>query len=148
MMWGTYRHRKRSFHIPPNTSLHYLHPSIRIHIIDRFGTLKRGFGGGWRILDLLSGSHRSYARYTRVYGLLFISRHYTCEGKVNEERDVQAKARSYSNIHLSIASSTNTKSTSVKVWAICLNFGLNPFRAAKILLRLSGDILLPLGLGV
>jgi hypothetical protein len=66
----------------------------------------------------------------------------------DQERDVQAKARSYSNIHLSIASSTNTKSTSVKVWAICLNFGLNPLRAAKILLRLSGEILLPDGLGV
>jgi hypothetical protein len=73
----------------------------------------------------------------------------SCERKGERPgKDVQAKARSYSNIHLSIASSTKTKSTSVKVWAICLNFGLNPFRAAKIRLRLSGDILLPLGLGV
>jgi len=62
--------------------------------------------------------------------------------------NIQAKARSYSNIHLSIASSTKTRSTSVKVWAICLNFGLNPFKAANILRRLSGEILLPLGLGV
>jgi hypothetical protein len=84
-MWGTYQHRKRSCHIPPNTSLHYLHPLIRIHIIDRFGTLKRGFGGGLRILDLLSGSHQSSARYTRVCGLLSISRYSACEGKVHEK---------------------------------------------------------------
>jgi hypothetical protein len=83
-MWGTYQHRKRSFHIPPSTSLHCLHPLTRIHIIDRFGTSKRGFEGGLRILDLLFVSHQSSARCTRVCGLLFISRYSACEGKVKK----------------------------------------------------------------
>ena len=118
--------------------------------------MKRGFEGGWRILDLLFGSHPSFARYTMVYESLSISLYpvdserNTASGRREKKSrgNIQAKARSYSNIHLSIASSTNTKSTSVRVWAICLNFGLNPFKAAKILRRLSGEILLPLGLGV
>lgn len=57
--------------------------------------------------------------------------------------NAHAKARSYSSIHLSIASSINTRSTSVNVLAICLNFGRNPFKAAKIRLLDSGDMLLP-----
>lgn len=61
----------------------------------------------------------------------------------------QAKARSYSSIHRSIASSTKTRSTSVNVRAICRNFGRKPFKAVKIRRRDSGDILLPeAGFGV
>lgn len=56
---------------------------------------------------------------------------------------VQAKALSYSSIHRSIASSTNTKSTLVNVLAICLNLGLKPARAARIRRRDSEEMLFP-----
>jgi hypothetical protein len=52
----------------------------------------------------------------------------------------QANARSYSSIHLSMASSTNTRSTSVNVLAICRNFGRKPFKAVNIRLLDSDDI--------
>jgi hypothetical protein len=90
---GTYQHRRRSCHIPPSTLLHCLHPLIRIRRVDRFGTLKRGFGGGWRILDLLFGSHRSYARYTRVYGLLFVSRRKLVMGRSTRKSGRPGKRR-------------------------------------------------------
>ena len=57
--------------------------------------------------------------------------------------DSQANALSYSSIQRSIASSTKTRSTSVRVLAICLNFGRNPFNAVKIRRLDSGDMLAP-----
>jgi len=57
--------------------------------------------------------------------------------------DSHAKARSYSSIQRSIASSTNTKSTSVNVRAIWRNFGRNPFNAVNIRRRDSGEMLAP-----